>query len=116
MALFGSTLTGVFLLGVFTKRANGIGAAVGVVASISTLIVLKILKEDSPVPGILTAATGVLTCVIVGYIASLFVPAASRSLAGLTVATLGEQTPTDTAENSVPEAPDEASPDEEEAE
>ena len=87
MALFGSTLTGVFVLGVFTKRANALGAGIGIVASIVTLIVLRNLDE-SPVHGVLTAATGVLTCVAIGYLVSLVTPSARRSLAGLTFATI----------------------------
>jgi len=87
MALFGSTLTGVFLLGVFTKRANALGAAIGVITSVSALITMRTVK-GLPIHGILTAAVGVLTCVLVGYIASLIFSGPSRPLAGLTLSTI----------------------------
>jgi SSS family solute:Na+ symporter len=89
MALFGSTLTGVFLLGVFTKRANSRGVAIGVVASVGALIAIRLMdKEDRPVHGVLTAAVGVLICMIVGYIASIMLPGPSRSMQNVTLAEL----------------------------
>jgi SSS family solute:Na+ symporter len=82
----GSPLTGVFLLGVLTKRAHSWGTAIGVFASMLILIVLQNI-ENSPIPGILTAAVGVLTCVLVGYLASLAIPGPRRLLANLTLHT-----------------------------
>jgi len=85
--LLGSSLTGIFLLGVFTRRANACGTAVGVVASISVLFLVQ--RMDPPlVHGYLFAAVGILTCVGVGYVASLFCGGASGSLDGLTLRTL----------------------------
>jgi SSS family transporter len=81
-----SPLTGVFLLGVLTRRAHSWGTAIGVFASMVTLVVLQNI-ENNPIPGILTAAVGVLTCVLVGYLASLAIPGPSRSLANLTLRT-----------------------------
>ena len=82
----GSPLTGVFLLGVLTRRAHSWGTAVGVFTSMVTLVVLQNI-EKNPIPGILTAAVGVLTCVLVGYLASLAISGPSRSLANLTLHT-----------------------------
>jgi len=87
VGLFGSSLCGVFLLGVFTRRASARGVALGVTASIVALIVLRNL-DPRPIHGLLTAAAGVLTCVVVGYLASIFLPAQDRSLKNLTLATL----------------------------
>jgi len=86
VGLFGSSLCGVFLLGVFTQRASSRGVAVGVAASIMSLIMLRAF--DIPIHGFLTAAVGVLSCVVVGYVASIFMPARDRSLKNLTLATL----------------------------
>ncbi|MHC4314504.1 MAG: sodium:solute symporter family transporter [Planctomycetota bacterium] len=86
VGLFGSSLTGVFLLGVFTRRASACGVAIGVAASIVALIVLRTF--DIPIHGFLTAAVGVLSCVVVGYVASIFLPAQDRLLKNLTLATL----------------------------
>lgn len=87
MSLFGSSLAGVFLLGVFTKRANTCGVAIGVAASVITLIVIKSM-ENAPLHGILTAAVGVLSCVMVGYFASLCFSTPGRAIEGLTLGTL----------------------------
>ena len=104
VGLFGSSLTGVFLLGVFTQRASARGVAVGVAASIVALLVLRLpaiigifgisvepellAKLTIPIHGFLTAAVGVISCVVVGYIASFFLPAQGHSIKGLTLATL----------------------------
>jgi SSS family solute:Na+ symporter len=86
VGLFGSSLCGVFLLGVFTKRASTRGVTTGVAASILSLILLRTLAL--PIHGFLTAAVGVLSCVGVGYVASLLMPDHDRSLRNLTLATL----------------------------
>ena len=90
VGFFGSTLTGVFVLGIFTKRAHASGTAVGVVVSIITLVVLRNLEEPL-IHGILTAAVGMSTCVIVGYIASCILPSNGKSVEGLTLSTIKKQ-------------------------
>ncbi|MHC4119269.1 MAG: sodium:solute symporter family transporter, partial [Planctomycetota bacterium] len=90
VALFGSSLTGVFLLGVFTRRASAGGVALGVVASIMSLIVLR-TTDSPPVHGVLTATVGVLSCVAIGYVASLLLPGKDRPLENLTLATLEDR-------------------------
>ena len=86
VGLFGSSLCGVFLLGVFTRRAGTRGVALGVAASIISLIMLRTF--DIPIHGFLTAAVGVISCVAVGYVASIFLPDQDRLLKNLTLATL----------------------------
>jgi len=86
VGLFGSSLTGVFLLGVFTRRASARGVTLGVAASIISLVMLRTF--DIPIHGFLTAAVGVLSCVVVGYVASIFLPGQDRLLKNLTLATL----------------------------
>ncbi len=66
--IFGS-LGGVFLLGMVTQKANGKGAIIGL--SISFLIQILISYFQS-VHLLLYAATGVTSCFVSGYIASLF--------------------------------------------
>ena len=89
VGLFGSTLTGVFLLGVLTRRANTRGTCVGIVASMLTLVTIRNLSQN-PIPGILTSATGVITCVAVGYVASILMTSPNRDLTNLTVYTLAK--------------------------
>ena len=90
VGLFGSSLCGVFLLGVFTRRASARGVTLGVAASIMALIVLRNLNPR-PIHGLLTAAVGVLSCVVVGYVASIFLPDRDRPLKNLTLATLEDE-------------------------
>ena len=86
VALFGSTLSGVFLLGVLTKKANANGTVVGIAASLITLLVIWNTMAK-PFPTILATA-GVLTCFGVGYVASLFFAGDRRLLDNLTLHTL----------------------------
>jgi len=96
VGLFGSSLCGVFLLGVFTRRASARGVALGVAASIMSLIMLRtsimslVMRRTFHIPihPFLTAAVGVLSCVAVGYVASIFLPNPDRLLKNLTLATL----------------------------
>lgn len=86
MSLFGGGLTGIFFLGVFTRRTTGAPALVG--ALLGALVPLVVwLTTD--LNFYLYAVIGVLTCIISGYGLSLLLPApAPRDLAGLTLFTL----------------------------
>ena len=77
-------ISGIFVLGIFTRRANSVGAWVGTVASIVANIAAQ---EYLHVHAMAFLTIGVFTCVLVGYIASLFAPQ-SKDLNGLTVYTL----------------------------
>ena len=63
------SLGGVFLLGILTKRANSPGGLIGIAFSIVVQVLVAI---HEPVHLIAYAATGVISCFIAGYIASLF--------------------------------------------
>jgi len=62
-------LGGVFILGIFSRRANSFGALVGIVGS---AIVQYFVSLYQPVHLLLYTATGVISCVILGLLASLF--------------------------------------------
>ena len=86
----GSSLAGVFMLGVLTRRTTWYGAAAGVLVSMP-MVVWFALAKDSPLPhGILKAAAGVLICMLVGYLVSLAIPGPERSLRNLTIHTVAE--------------------------
>ena len=68
LSFLGGALSGVFLLGVFTKRANGPGTLVGAFAAV---VVLAWAQSYTHVHFFLHAAIGSVTCVVVGYLASL---------------------------------------------
>ena len=59
----------------------------GIVASIVALYIVQGMKPPL-VHSYLYAAVGILTCVIVGYVASIVVGGTTRSLDGLTLKTL----------------------------
>ena len=85
IGLFGGGLGGLFVLAIFTRRANWRGAIAGLVVS---AIVQFFLKMTDAVHGVLFAATGMISCFAVGYIVSLFVPDEGKDLTGLTLHTL----------------------------
>jgi solute:Na+ symporter, SSS family len=84
LALAGSTLAGLFALGVFSRRAHGRGAVVGAVASIG---VLAYVQRGTPLHFFTYGAIGFLTCCGIGWAASLLIPSPRKDLAGLTVYT-----------------------------
>ncbi len=86
MGLFGGGLAGLFALGIFFKSANGRGALIGAVSSV---VILYWVQQHSDLHFFLYGGIGVLSCVGVGLLASLFVnDPARKDLAGLTISTL----------------------------
>ena len=81
-ALLGSGLGGLFALGIFTRRAHGIGALVG---AFSSSVILYLVQQYTDIHFFLYAAVGFVSCFTVGYICSCLLPATKRNLAGLTV-------------------------------
>jgi SSS family transporter len=68
VGLFAGGLGGVFLLGIFSRRANGTGAVIGLAAS---GVIQFLVKEHTPVHLLLYAFTGMVSAVAIGYLASL---------------------------------------------
>lgn len=63
------SLGGVFLLGIFTKKANSNGVLIGIVFSI---IVQILVVYFASIHLLMYSATGVVSCFLMGYFASLF--------------------------------------------
>ena len=84
IGLFSSGLAGLFALGIFTKRAHGIGAFIG---AITSAVVLYFIKFHTPINFYLYAFLGFVVCFIMGYILSLIIPEKEKSLKGLTLYT-----------------------------
>jgi Na+/proline symporter len=80
MGLFVGSLAGLFLLGVFTNRANSRGAFVGALASAA---LLAYITQFAHIHFLLYSAVGVLSCFGIGYLASLVLPG-QRQTIGLT--------------------------------
>src|SRR5690606_22452307 len=68
LGLTTSGLCGLFVLGMFTRRANAIGAIIGVIGS---LVVLLLIQSQTRVHVYLYPFIGITTCVGLGYVASL---------------------------------------------
>jgi SSS family transporter len=71
-------LGGLFALGIFTKRTNATHAWIGVVASVAAIFAAT---QTSSLHGLLLSPIGVMTCVIVGLLASLLLPRLGRDAA-----------------------------------
>ena len=85
LGLLGGSLAGLFVLGIFTRRAHGPGALIGAVTS---ALVLYLVSAFTQVHFFLYAGIGILTCVVVGYLASILWPLGQRQVQGLTIYTL----------------------------
>ena len=82
LGLLGGGLGGLFVLGIFTRRANGPGAIVGLLAS---GMVQYAVKTHTELHSFMFALTGMVSCVVIGYLASFLFPRADRSLDDLTL-------------------------------
>ena len=78
-------ITGIFVLGIFTRRANNFGVLTGTLASIMANYYAKFHME---VHALVYMVIGVFACIIVGYIASYCAPKPKVDLNGLTVFSL----------------------------
>lgn len=88
IGLFTGGLGGIFLLGILTRRASGRGAIVGLAVS---GVVQYLVKFQTDVSFFLYTFTGIVSCFVVGYAASLLLDDRKRDLSGLTVYTLPER-------------------------
>lgn len=80
--LLGGGFAGAYTLGMFTRRANSPGVAIGIGSSICLTLVAWSLKLVHPY---FYLAISILLCIVIGYLASLCFPASTRSLKGLTI-------------------------------
>jgi len=87
LGLFGGGLGGLFVLAIFSKRAHGVGALVGLVGS---GVVQFTLQQVYPLHPWFYAVTGIVSCFAIGYSASILIPASPKPLQGLTIYTLAK--------------------------
>jgi Na+/proline symporter len=88
IGLFTGGLGGLFLLGIFSRRAHGAGAVTGLVLSGA---VQYAVKEYTSVHFLLYTFTGVVSCILIGYMASVIIPGRRTPVEGLTLHTLGKK-------------------------
>jgi Na+/proline symporter len=82
LGLFGGSMCGLFMLGIFTKRTGGIAALCGAVIS---AFVLYWVKTFTDVNLILYGSIGIVVCVVSGYILSFVIPEKQKDITGLTI-------------------------------
>lgn len=82
--VFGGSFAGAFPLGMFSRRANWQGAAIGIVVSAAVTMTVWAMQAVHPY---LYLAIAIAVTLVVGWVASWAFPPPGRSLAGLTVFT-----------------------------
>jgi len=81
IGLLGGPVGGLFLLGMFTRKAHGVGAVLGMVCG---ALAVAYVQRATSVSVVLHTAVGLLGCVAGGYLFSLIIPAQRKSHEGLT--------------------------------
>ncbi|TDE14689.1 sodium:solute symporter family transporter [Dyadobacter psychrotolerans] len=81
LGLFTGCIGGAFILGIFTKRANGNGVMTGMAISCVTQIMIQ---QYTDIHLLMYAFTGLVSCVIFGYLFSLLFPT-KQHIKGLTM-------------------------------
>ena len=89
LGIVAGSLAGVFILGIFTKRANPTGAIGGVITGV---FVVSAIRNSTDISLYLYGAISVITCVGVGYFISILTPPMEKDLEGLTYLTLNKET------------------------
>ncbi|MGN6269901.1 MAG: sodium:solute symporter family transporter [Sphingomonas sp.] len=84
--LFGGACAGAYTLGLFTRRANWQGVAIGIVAASIITLVVWIFGLVHPY---LYLALAIASSIAIGYLASLLFPPPAHSLKGLTIFSAG---------------------------
>jgi Na+/proline symporter len=79
--LFTGAMTGVFILGIFSERANGKGAVIGTLTSAAILLWVK---NFTSLHFFLYSGIGIISCVVIGYLVSLLF-VSTKSTKGLTI-------------------------------
>lgn len=80
IGLFGSAIAGIFILGIFVKKANWAGTLAGAVLSI---IVLALVKYNTDINFYIYPLIAIPVCVFGGWIFSLMIPVTNKDLDGL---------------------------------
>ena len=84
VGLFGGGVAGLFVVGIFTRGANGLGAVVGFFAS---GVVIYFVRASGAVHFFLYAGIGIVTCASVTWLVSCLTPS-HKDIEGLTIYTL----------------------------
>tara|TARA_R110002167_G_scaffold91458_1_gene246041 strand:- start:93688 stop:96333 length:2646 start_codon:yes stop_codon:yes gene_type:complete len=93
IGMFMGALGGLFVLGALTKKANSTGAIIGILVGVATMISAWQMGWAN---GYLYATIGIVSCLVVGYVASLLfrgdIQQRNKDLTGLTLYTMKTST------------------------
>jgi Na+/proline symporter len=92
MVIFGvllGAITGIYTLGIFTKRTNSAGAIAGIIASLAATYYAM---NYTHLHFLTYPVVGVGVCYVVGYLTSIIIPCKPKDITGLTVYTLQKKT------------------------
>ncbi|WP_439483561.1 sodium:solute symporter family transporter [Cyclobacterium plantarum] len=81
LGMIGGSLAGVFVLAIFSQKANATGVIIG---TISGALITFLVSRYTEVNGYLYGAIGVLSCVLIGYTFSLLFPKGKSQPHGFT--------------------------------
>ena len=87
LGLLGGGMCGLFCLGIFTTRANSVGAMIGACCGAAGLYWVQ---EYTNAHMLLYAPVGIGLCVVIGYLTSLVFGGGSRNIEGLTIYTINK--------------------------
>ena len=82
IGLFGGPMCGLFILGIFFRRAHGRGAVLGAITSAALVAYIQTFTR---INFILYAAIGITGCVFMGYLFSLITRSPKKDIKGLTI-------------------------------
>jgi SSS family transporter len=83
MAMVGGGFTGVYALGMFTRRTHELGAIIGVVTGFVVAYTVQHIPFEIHYTGLMPITVG--SCIISGYVSSLIIPWKRKPLTGLTI-------------------------------
>jgi Na+/proline symporter len=82
LGLFGGAMCGLFMLGIFTTRANGPGALIGALAG---ALCLWLVQQYTEVSFLLYGTVGIVATFVIGWLASCFFDKDPNPRKGLTI-------------------------------
>jgi len=85
LGLIMGSLTGLFMLGIFTRRTHGAGALVG---AFGGAFVLFLAQRYTDLHFYMYAGVGIIACFVIGWLASVVIPARGKDIDGLTIHTV----------------------------
>ncbi|MBC8326868.1 MAG: sodium/solute symporter [Verrucomicrobia subdivision 3 bacterium] len=85
IGMFMGALGGLFLLGILTTRAHARGAFIGLLGGVAVMIWIWRATETN---GFLYSLIGIVSCLFIGYVASVLLPTTQTNLENLTLHTL----------------------------